>query len=78
MAFDIKQATYIQLYRVEIDNVTEGPTCYYTWESEPYYANFDWALINVISYEGITETYLQSLQFKIIRRYFPCNYNLQL
>ena len=44
----------------------ERPTCYYKWESEYFYATFDRDLINVIPYECITETYLQSLQFKII------------
>ena len=28
--------------------------------------------------ECTTETFLQSLQFKIIHRYFPCNYRLHL
>ena len=32
----------------------------------------------MIPYECTTETYLQSLQYKIIHRYFPCNYNLKL
>ena len=54
----------------------ERPTCYYKWESEYFDANFDWDLINVIPYESTTETFLQSLQFKIIHRYFPCNYRL--
>ena len=75
---DIRLATCRQLYWVEIDKVTERPTCYYKWESEFYYANFDWSLINLIPYECTTETYLQSLQFKIIHRYFLCNYKLHL
>ena len=35
-------------------------------------------LINAIPYESTAETYLQSLQFRIIHRYFPCRYNLHL
>ena len=59
-----------------IRKIVERPTCYFKWESEYYYATFDWGLINAIPYECTTETYLQSLQFKIIHRYFPCNYIL--
>ena len=77
-AIDIRLATCRQLYWVETDKVTERPTCYYKWESEFYYANFEWSLINLIPYECATETYLQSLQFKIIHRYFPCKYKLHL
>ena len=32
----------------------------------------------VIPYESTAETYLQSLQFRIIHRYFACKYNLHL
>mgnify|MGYP000209167433 CR=1 FL=1 len=75
---DIKKATCSQLYSVEIEKIVQRPTCYFKWESEYYFANFEWDLINVIPYECTTETYLQSLQFKIIHRYFPCNYHLHL
>ena len=63
---------------LEINKIMERPTCYYKWESEYFYATFDWDLINVIPYECTKETYLQSLQFKIIHCYFPCNYRLHL
>ena len=43
-----------------------------------FFATFDWDQINVIPYECTSETYLQSLQFRIIHRYFPCKYNLKL
>ena len=78
MAIDIRQATCSQLYWVEIDKITERPTCYYKWESKFYYTNSDWALVNLIPYECTTKTYLQSLPLKIIHRYFPCNRNLHL
>ena len=35
-------------------------------------------MINAIPYESTAETYLQSLQFRIIHRYFPCRYKLHL
>ena len=52
--------------------------CYFKWEADYYYASFDWELINMIPYECTTEIYLHSLQYKILHRYFPCNYNLHL
>ena len=42
--------------------IVEGPISYYKWESQYYYATFDWELINAVPYECTTETYLQSLQ----------------
>ena len=35
-------------------------------------------MINAVPYESTAETYLQCLQFRIIHRYFPCRYNLNL
>ena len=75
---DVRRVKCSQLYWSEINKIMERPTCYYKWESEYFYATFDWDLINVIPYECTTETFLQSLQFKIIHRYFPCNYRLHL
>ena len=75
---DLRRVTCSQVYWSEINKIMERPTCYYKWESEYFYATFDWDLINVIPYECTTETFLQSLQFKIIHRYFPCNYRLHL
>ena len=75
---DLRRVKCSQVYWSEINKIMERPTCYYKWESEYFYATFDWDLINVIPYECTTETFLQSLQFKIIHRYFPCNYRLHL
>ena len=75
---DLRRVKCSQVYWSEINKIMERSTCYYKWESEYFYATFDWDLINVIPYECTTETFLQSLQFKIIHRYFPCNYRLHL
>ena len=75
---DLQQVKCSQLYWADVLKIVERPTCYCKWESEYYYATFDWELINVIPYESTAETYLQSLQFRIIHRYFPCRYNLHL
>ena len=75
---DVRHATCNQFYWSEVEKNAQIPTSYFKWESYYYYANFDWEVINKISYECTTETYLQSLQFKIIHRYFPCKYNLKM
>jgi len=75
---DIRRVRCKQLYMAEIERLAERPTCYYKWESNYYYSTFDWNLINIIPYRCTSETYLQSLQYKIIHRYFPCNYNLHI
>ena len=75
---DVRHVTCNQFYWANVEKSAETPTSYFKWESYYYYANFDWESINKIPYECTTETYLQSLQFKIIHRYFPCKYNLKL
>ena len=75
---DIRKMTCSQIYWAEIKTINQRPTSYFKWESEYFFAIFDWDQINVITYECASETYLQSLQFKIIHRYFPCKYNLKL
>lgn len=75
---DIKQVRCNQMYMLAIQRVIERPTCYYKWESSYYYATFDWEIINIIPYQCTSETYLQSLQYKIIHRYFPCKANLHI
>lgn len=75
---DVRHATCNQFYWCDIESNAQTPTSYYKWESYYYYANFDWENINKIAYECTSDTYLQSLQFKIIHRYFPCKYNLKM
>ena len=75
---DIRKMTCSQIYWAEIKTISQRPTSYFRWESEYFFATFDWDRINVIPYECASETYLQSLQFIIIHRYFPYKYNLKL
>ena len=51
---------------------------HFKWESEYFFATFDWDLINIIPYERTSDTYLQSIQYQIIHRYFPCKYQLNM
>ena len=47
-----------------------------TWET--FYPNeiFDWKEIFKLPYKSATESHLQSMQYKIIHRYFPCGSSL--
>ena len=69
---ELRKVTCRQFYSGEIKIISEIPTCYFKWESEYFFADFNWYLINIIPYECTSDTYLQSIQYKIIHRYFPC------
>ena len=49
---DLRQVKCNQLYWADVLEIVEGPTCYYKWESEYYYAAFGWELINAIPFES--------------------------
>ena len=63
---ELWNATCRQFYWAEIKGVREIPRCYFKWESEYFFANFDLDLINIIPYECTSDTHLQTLQYKII------------
>jgi hypothetical protein len=48
------------------------PTALEKWEETYYYGNFEWEYIFSLPYRVCRETYLQSLLFQIVNRYFPC------
>ena len=56
----VRRVKCSQVYWSEINKIMEIPTCYYKWESEYFYATFDWELINVIPSECTTEIFLES------------------
>lgn len=74
----LKQCTNKELYDEYISKKSIRPSSYERWETDYYYANFDWNLITVIPYQCARETYLQSLQYQIINCYFPTNKMLHL
>ena len=75
---NLKSAKCKELYWSEISKKGQRPTSYFKWESEYYYATFEWDEINIIPYKCCRETSLQSLQYQIIHRFYPCRYNLNL
>ena len=75
---ELRKVTCRQFYWGEIKIISERPTCYFKWESEYFFADFDWNLINIIPYQCTSDTYLQSIQYKKNHRYFPCKYQLNM
>jgi len=56
-----------------INRTHEIPTAILKWEEYYYYVNFNWKDIFTLPYKSTSETSLQSMQYQIIHRYFPCN-----
>ncbi len=54
----------------------DRPTAIEKWEEIYYYVNFEWEYIFSLPYKVARATYLQSLQYQIINRYFPCASNV--
>ena len=74
----VKDVKCKDIYWEEINKKSMRPTSYYKWESEYYYVDFDWTKINKIPYICARETHLQSLQFQILNRFYPCGYMLNI
>jgi hypothetical protein len=66
------------LYRLLVKQKYVRSTSLEKWEENYYYVNFDWAELFKIPYKNCRETYIQSMQYQIILRYFPCNYNVNI
>ena len=63
-----------ELYWEYVNRIVEKPTAIHKWEESFYYINFDWKYTFTMPYVTCKETSLQSLQYKILHRFFPCNY----
>ena len=55
-----------------INRTYEIPSAVLKWEELYYYVNFDWKIVFTLPYETTSETSLQSMQYQILNRYFPC------
>ena len=55
-----------------INKIHETPTAVLKWEELYYYVDFNWNNIFTLPYVTTSETVLQSMQYQIINRYFPC------
>ena len=61
-----------EFYWQLVNKVCHRPTAIEKWEELYYYITFDWKHIFSIPYLTASETSLQSIQFQIINRYYPC------
>ena len=73
---NIEKISCKQFYWNYISKKGVRPSAFSKWEEQYYYINFDWDHITRIPYKTARETSLQSLQYKIIHRYFPCAKNV--
>jgi hypothetical protein len=72
----IRQIRCNEFYKTLVTRKLTRPTALNKWEENYFYVNFDWPDLFNIPYVSSKETSLQSLQFQIVHRYFPCKYNL--
>ena len=61
-----------EFYWQLVNKVCQRPTAIEKWEELYYYITFDWKHIFTLPYLTASETSLQSMQFQIINRYYPC------
>ena len=65
------------IYWELVTRIVEQPTSLYKWEECYYWYDFDWNDIFCNSFKVVRESYIQSLQYRILNRFFPCNENLK-
>ena len=66
------------VYSYFVSKMIEAPTAVRKW-SEIFFIDKDvWKNIFTLSFEICEETLLQTFQYKIINRFFPCNYTLSI
>jgi hypothetical protein len=67
-----------EFYKELIDREIHTPTATLKWEELYYYVNFNWSHIFRLPYLSVRETNVQSLQYQILHRYFPCREQLAI
>ena len=66
------------LYHIFISKINKPPTAVTKW-CEIYNIDYDlWSYYFTLAFNVCIDTELQTFQFKIIHRFFPCNYTLSL
>ena len=65
-----------EFYWIFINQNYERSKALETWEELFYYVEFDWEIFHLLPFKCARETSLQSMQFQIINRYFPCGETL--
>ena len=70
----VRQSQYIYEY---VSLIGQLPKCERKW-SEYLNTELNWEDIHIIPYCITRETYMQSFQYKIVHRFYPCNYALSI
>lgn len=65
-------------YNKFIQRIKTRPVSLYRWEEMYYFASLPWEELFTIPYKYTAETSIQSLQYQIIHRFFPCMYTLHI
>jgi hypothetical protein len=71
----ISKITCKSVYLDEITNIITYPTAQSKWEQK-LNLNLEWEFHYKIAFETCCESFVQSFQYKILNRFFPCNYYL--
>ena len=74
---NISKITCKSVYLDEIANIITHPTAQFKWE-EKLNLNLEWEYHYKIAFETCCESFVQSFQYKILNRFFPCNYYLSI
>ena len=61
-----------------VQKMKTRPRSYSKWEENYPHIDFNWENINSVPYICARETSLQSLQYRLIHRYLPCRYMLNI
>ena len=61
------------IYWIFVQKISSNPTAITTWKNDFQDENIPWQKIFTLPYNITRETKLQSFQYKIVHRIFPCN-----
>ena len=67
-----------EIYRFLISKIKKQPTAVKKWADVYDISEHEWETIFSLPYKICIETDLQTFQYKIINRFFPCNYTLSI
>ncbi len=62
-----------QIYNAFVKSIATAPISIHSWEREFEEHDFSWNVIFMLPYETTRETKLQSFQYKLLLRIYPCN-----
>ena len=75
---NIKDITCKDFYWTFVKRITATPKCIAKWNKYLLVPHIDWSYHFKLPYLTTRVTSLQSFQYKILHRFYPCNYNLSI